>query len=558
MDAKMLCWPLHGVGLDNLGCDRKPCEWDVPDPQADELLVRIDSIGLCFSDVKLIRAGTDHPRVISKDLAEDPVVPGHEAVMTVVKVGDDLKDTFEEGNRYIIQADIYVNGVNYAYGYAINGGMAEYSILDQRVLDGDEGCYLLPLEDETPAAIAALIEPWTCVIASYMIDLRAAPESGGSMLVAMTPGNTDVYTWNQPVEGGAPRTIHCLNVNDATVANLRERFPQARIEFLSAMPEDPGYDDIALCGVTDRATGEKVAKLGGQNAVISFVGPAADEKWQFDVGSIHYRGWYYQGTMSRDIGEAYGRNVRSRTRPGGTCWLLGGAGAMGQMHTQLAVEHEDGPSRILVTDLDDDRIHKMRQQLDSSIRARDIEFKTLNPKSFSSNEAFLEAVHEFAPGGFDDIIMLVPVVPVLNQAVSALAPDGVMNIFAGIPAGKEAELDVQPIAHRGVRYIGSSGSRTYHLRHTLDMVESGDLNPATALAAIGGMKSLWKGLEGVAEARYPGKTVIFPHCPDMPLTATGELARNLPEADGTLSEDGLYTRETEKALFKAYSKHDWS
>ena len=36
--------------------------------------------------------------------------------------------------------------------------MAQYSILGQEVLNGDEGCYLLPLSDKMPSAIAALLE----------------------------------------------------------------------------------------------------------------------------------------------------------------------------------------------------------------------------------------------------------------------------------------------------------------------------------------------------------------------------------------------------------------
>ena len=45
MPEKMLCWPLRGVGFDKLGRNHAPCEWPVPEPKSDELLVRIDAIG---------------------------------------------------------------------------------------------------------------------------------------------------------------------------------------------------------------------------------------------------------------------------------------------------------------------------------------------------------------------------------------------------------------------------------------------------------------------------------------------------------------------------------
>ena len=108
---KMLAWPLFGTGFEFFGKEDKPCVVNVPEIKDDELLVRIDAIGLCFSDVKLIRAGESHPRVISENLATDPVIPGHEAVMSVVKVGAKLAKQYEVGQRFIIQADIYVNGI---------------------------------------------------------------------------------------------------------------------------------------------------------------------------------------------------------------------------------------------------------------------------------------------------------------------------------------------------------------------------------------------------------------------------------------------------------------
>ncbi|NOY83174.1 MAG: alcohol dehydrogenase catalytic domain-containing protein [Kiritimatiellaeota bacterium] len=553
MKKKMLCWPLFGVGFENLGRNRQPCEWDIPRPGPDELLVRIDAIGLCFSDVKLIRAGEKHPRVISKDLSRDPVIPGHEAVMTVVEAGEDIADRFRPGDRFIIQADIYVNGVGYAYGYAINGGMAQYSLLDQRVLNGDEGCYLLPLAPETPAGLAALIEPWTCVIASYMIEHRTAPRTGGRMLVAMAVGTPDEFTFGTASAAEGPAEIDLLSVNAATRAALVRAFPTARFRDIDAPPgPEVRYDDIVLCELRDRGLAESLARCGAQDALISFVGRYPNEGWAFDVGSIHYQGWLYQGCEGRDVRRAYGRNVRSRLRKGGTCWLLGGAGAMGQMHTQLAVEAPDGPDRILVTDVDDTRIAKLSARLAPAIQARGIEFKALNPKSFPSPDAFNAAVGEFAPGGYDDIVMLVPVVPILNSAVPFLADDGLMNIFAGIPTGNDAILDVGAIVRRGVRHIGSSGSRTHHLRHTLHLVESGQINPASALAAVGGMRSLWEGINGVADARFPGKTVVFPHCEELPLTSMDDLPELAPEIRDTLSPDGFYTIETEKALFRRF------
>jgi threonine dehydrogenase-like Zn-dependent dehydrogenase len=226
---------------------------------------------------------------------------------------------------------------------------------------------------------------------------------------------------------------------------------------------------------------------------------------------------------------------------------------MGQMHTQLAVEIENGPSRILLSDMDNVRIENVKRLLGDKIKEKGIEFKTLNPTDFESPAAFNEAVAEFAPDGFDDIVMLVPVIPVLNGSAKFLKEDGLMNIFAGIPAGKEGELNIKAIANGGVRFIGSSGSLTEHLRQTLKLAEDGKLNPVTALAAIGGMNDLKKGLVAVAEASFPGKTVIFPNCENMPLTEIGNISSLADGVKETLDDSGFYTKATEEKLFETFS-----
>ena len=76
-------WPLFGAGLENLGVKSKPIKVPFPEYGDDELLVRHDACGLCFSDIKVIKQGQNHPRIY-RNMKEEPVVLGHEVVMTVV------------------------------------------------------------------------------------------------------------------------------------------------------------------------------------------------------------------------------------------------------------------------------------------------------------------------------------------------------------------------------------------------------------------------------------------------------------------------------------------
>ena len=76
----------------------------------------------------------------------------------------------------------------------------------------------------------------------------------------------------------------------------------------------------------------------------------------------------------------------------------------------------------------------------------------------------------------------------------------------------------------------------------------------TAAMNRGAMEEVKKGLDAVANAKFPGKTVIFPNCEDMPLTPVSQLADILPEAASTYDEQGFYTSKTEKALLDKFEK----
>ena len=185
-------WPLYGAGLENMGQNGQPIDVPIPDYGPDELLVRHDACGLCFSDIKIIRLGEEHPRIYRR-MRDNPVVLGHEVTMTVVGVGDNLRDQYKVGDRFVIQADIFVGGVGYAYGYEIQGGLSRYGVIDQRILNGDDGNYLIPVQPATGYAESALTEPWACVIAAYQLHYRTGLKPGGTTWIIGTRRAGDVY-----------------------------------------------------------------------------------------------------------------------------------------------------------------------------------------------------------------------------------------------------------------------------------------------------------------------------------------------------------------------------
>ena len=201
-----LAWNVYGTGIERVGRDGRPEVVPVPVPGPDQLLIRVDAVGLCFSDVKLIRLGGDHPKLYGRDLEHDPTRLGHEASVTVMAVGDRLAKRFRPGQRLAIQPDIYIGGRSAAYGYTTPGGLIEYQTIGPEVLDADDGAYVVPVDDRLGYAETALTEPWACVEAAYTQRRRLAPLVGGRLLIA-GQGDGRAYELGDAVAGASPLTL---------------------------------------------------------------------------------------------------------------------------------------------------------------------------------------------------------------------------------------------------------------------------------------------------------------------------------------------------------------
>ncbi len=569
LPEKNRVWPLYGAGMENLGVDRKPIEVPMPEYGPDELMVRHDACGHCFSDIKVIRAGQDHPRIY-RDMREDPVILGHEISLTVVGVGKNLADEYRVGDRFIVQADIFVDGIGYAYGYEIQGGLSDYAVIDQRVLNGDHGNYLIPVQPETGYAEAALTEPWACVIAAYELRYRTMLRPKGTMWVIGTDRAKDTYTISKGFDKQShPAKLMLTNVPEAFEDWLRAQAEELgiEIEVVAELPDPEtvetddspaspaevtgsgkGVDDIIILGadpdVIERASPNLASY--GILAIIDDV-PMA-RMVNVDVGRVHYNRWLYVGSTDTDIAKAYSDlPARSTLKGGGASWFVGAGGPMGRMHVQRAIESKDHPGTIVCTDISNERLADLRTSFEAEAVDKGIEFICLNPME---KDAYQASMARFKGSGFDDIIILAPVPPVIADAATYLGQEGVMNIFAGVARGKVAPIDVSDVYLRQIRVIGHSASTIENMRSMLFQAETGQLSPNRSVAAIGSLEAAWDGLTAVQETAYPGKIVIYPHIKPLPLTAIADLKDKLPSVYARLRNGNEWTNEAEAELLR--------
>jgi L-iditol 2-dehydrogenase len=140
---------------------------EVPQPEIDDhsALMRVESVSICGSDVRILHHG--NPRV------SPPCIIGHETAGVVVKAGKKVTRV-KEGDRVAVGADVPCgqcawcrNGlgnncaINYAVGYQIPGAFAQYMKLPRLLLE--EGP-VVPFGGGLRFEEAALAEPLGCAV----------------------------------------------------------------------------------------------------------------------------------------------------------------------------------------------------------------------------------------------------------------------------------------------------------------------------------------------------------------------------------------------------------
>jgi threonine dehydrogenase-like Zn-dependent dehydrogenase len=624
LPATHLRWNLYGAGLENLGRDGKSERLPLPQPAPNEILVRVDAVGICFSDLKILRLGGAHPK-IARDLRTHPVVMGHEICCTVAQVGESLQGRFQVGERYLVQADVYVNGRVQAVGYALDGGYTQYTVFGEPVLNGDAGCYLLRCPDHLSDAEAALVEPWACVVASYRIQPRPTPQPNGRWLVilphtpmvryrcggveALSVGNSGITPslrfplqaggtelGSSPPGGGNPRGEGNLPstrfpsrsggnlkeggqgvailITDSRGNPLAEAFEQAahalgmathRIETPADALYDPaqvralrdayapdGFTDILIFGEPTPALLEAAQDALCYGGALSFTCHHTMPSVPVDVGRLHYDRLLVMGTSSWDITDAYRHTRDTALRNGDRLLLFGAGGAMGQMQLFYALTHPEPPAQVVVVDRHPERLEPLRAMgVPLAERAGiDLQFYCNADADPDAQQAHLRAL---CPHGYDHIMLLASSAEAVALTYPLLTDGGVLNLFAGIPKGQKVPLDLTPLASRHMRIVGSSGSTMDDIAECLRLVAEGALPARKVIGAIAGLNALPEALQAVQTHRYPGKVVIFPQLPDLPLIGLTELHDRLPEVAAHLEAGRYWTRDAERALYRVCS-----
>ena len=562
--ANTWAWNLYGTGIENIGRDGSPELFTVPQPNDNQLLMRVDAVGMCFSDVKLIKQGSAHPKLYNRDLRNNPTRLGHEATLTVVKVGKNLALKFHPGQRLVIQPDIYHNQMSTAYGYTIPGGLIQYHLVGDEILNADEGSYVIPVEGELGYAEAALTEPWACVEAAYTQRRRLNIKKDGLMWILGQIGDKTPYTFSNGLD--APSTIILTNVHESIKKRILEETKRGAkvievnglksenfLKFKVDYSGDKGFDDIVLLEPKSATLVTEAAKLIAFRGTFNIVGNSAlDGDPQIDAGRIHYHYTTYIGNTGPDISASYGeRRNRAELRSGGTAVFVGAGGPMGQMHVQRAIELKNGPTIIIATEVNPSRMETLNKLYAPLAKAHGKKFITFNPSA--ANESVVDFIGQQTKGRMaDDVVVCVPVAALMEESGKLTAPDGMLVFFAGVGIGTYIPLNLSAVYLHNAQLTGTSGSTLEDQRLVIEKTLARQLSPNYSVAAVGGLEAARDGVDAMMSGKFAGKVVIFPQLNGLPLTGLEEMPTRYPEIAAKLGLYNTWTLDAEKALIEKF------
>jgi threonine dehydrogenase-like Zn-dependent dehydrogenase len=520
----------------------------VPQPGPHQILVRVEAVGLCFSDKKLLDQFDAHVRKVPIQSGIDeailreipsyapgtkPTVPGHEASVRVVAAGARVKSV-EVGKRYLVQADyrdLRTPQSNAAFGYNFEGALQEYVLLDERVTVGRDGTsYLLPAPEDRGASAVALAEPWACVEDSYTVKDRRGLLPAGRALVAVDAGVDADFS-------GLPFDV-CREV--ITVGAALGMPPRAARAATTAAADGP-YDDILYAGTSVDTIESLWPKLapGGILCLVLASG-RLDRAVKVPLGRVHYSNLRFVGTAGARAAEAYARiPTDGELPPTSVVRVVGAGGPMGMMHVIRALALGTPGTAVVGVDVSAERLAALAAKAEPIARRRGLAYR--------SEQAGPGAPPPPPGPAATYAVIMAPVPALVVDAVAKTAPGGRINLFAGVPVGVDGILDLDRYVREGLYLFGTSGSTVEDMQIVLRRIASGELDTDVSLSAVAGLAGALDGLDAVKKQAVAGKIVVYPHLRELGLVPLERLAGVCPAAAARL-KDGAWTKEAEAAL----------
>jgi len=358
--------------------------FELPPLGQDEILAKIESDSICMSSYKAAKQGADHKR-IPDDVADNPVIVGHEFCGEIVEVGAKWKDSFKAGEKFSIQPALnypagpvgILSAPGYSYQYI--GGDAQYIIIPNEVME--QGC-LLPFDGDA-FYLGSLAEPMSCIVGAFHASYHTAPgkyvhemgiKEGGDLAILAgvgpmglgaidyalhcdrRPGRLIVSDIDQDrlnraasiftAEDAAQNGVELLYVNTST--------PDKGVEYLRSLTDnDRGYDDVMVFAPV-RPVVEQGDKILANDGCLNFFAGPTDQSFsaEFNFYNVHYGATHIVGTSggnTDDMKESLSMMAAGQLNPSTMVTHVGGLDAV--VDTTLHLPDIPGGKKLIYNEI---------------------------------------------------------------------------------------------------------------------------------------------------------------------------------------------------------------
>ena len=352
---------------------------ELPEIKDDEILVKNISDSICMSSYKAAIQGANHKRV-PDDVAENPVIIGHEFCGEIVKVGALWEGKFKAGEKFSIQPAINYHGTLMSPGYSFPhvGGDTQYAILMPEVMENN--CLLHYDADEY--FYGSLSEPLSCIVGAYHAQYHTEPGSYVHKMGIVEGGKMAILAGVGPMGLGAiDYAIHCdrkpglLVVTDidqarldraATIYTVEEaRKNGVELVYMNTSGEDPvsrlmeltggtGYDDVFVYAPVAPVVEQGDRILAQDGCLNFFAGPTNTAfSANFNFYNVHYAAHHIVGTSggnTDDMIESLKMIAEGKLNPAGMITHVGGLNAV--VETTMNLPKIPGGKKLIYTHID--------------------------------------------------------------------------------------------------------------------------------------------------------------------------------------------------------------
>ena len=358
-------------------------EFELPQIKDNEILAKVVSDSICMSSYKATHQGTDHKRV-PNDVAQNPVIIGHEFAGEIVQVGAKWASAFKPGDKFSIQPAMNYPGGPVGiysapgYSYQYIGGDATYVIIPNEVME--LGC-LLPFKGEGfyPASLS---EPLSCVIGAMHANYHGMPgkyvhtmeiKDGGKMALLASVGPMGLAAINYVLhrEDRKPKLLVVTDINqerlDRAASLYTVEFAKSRgielhyvntgvenpVELLKSFTGGEGYDDVFCFAPVAPVVEQADDILAFDGCLNFFAGPSkAPFKAPFNFYNVHYNNTHVVGTSggnTDDMKEAL-HYMGKGMDPAGLVTHIGGLNAV--IDTTINLPSIPGGKKLIYTHIE--------------------------------------------------------------------------------------------------------------------------------------------------------------------------------------------------------------